>query len=99
MTEQTEKAFKVIITNRVESEKDLITGPGVHINPPPSDGRCQCCLKHISELKPYGEMGGEFKDAYLIKTFRPDALIDEKTVEEVEKAFAEAEAEYQKDKI
>jgi len=47
------------------------------INPPPSDARCECCGKHVSEVKPYGGPGdplvGDFKGALLIKIFRPMA--------------------------
>jgi hypothetical protein len=42
----------------VESEEDLKTIPGVsNINPPPQDGRCDCCGRHISELRPFGDSG------------------------------------------
>ena len=44
------------------------------INPPPSDSRCECCGKHVSELKPFGGPGdplvGDFNGALLVKTFR-----------------------------
>jgi len=46
----------------------------VYINPPPSDAKCECCGKHISELKPFGKAGdplvGDFNGQLLIKTFR-----------------------------
>ena len=31
--------------------------PIIHINPPPPDRRCECCRRHISELKPFGGAG------------------------------------------
>jgi len=44
------------------------------INPPPSDGRCEGCGKHISKLKPFGGAGdplvGDFNGAILLKTYR-----------------------------
>ena len=48
----------------------------VHINPPPRDEKCECCGKHIKDLKPFGGHGdplvGDFKGALLVKTFRED---------------------------
>lgn len=44
------------------------------INPPPSDKRCECCKRHISELKPFGgpsdPLVGNFSGALLVKNFR-----------------------------
>lgn len=46
----------------------------ISINPPPQDGRCECCRRHVSELKVYGGPGdplvGDFTGAKLIKTFK-----------------------------
>ena len=46
----------------------------ISINPPPQSGKCECCGKHISKLKPFGKAGdplvGDFNGALLIKTFR-----------------------------
>lgn len=39
----------------VEGEEDLQLRPGMNINAPPSDGRCDCCGRHLSELKPFGK--------------------------------------------
>jgi hypothetical protein len=36
------------------------------VNPPPSDRRCECCGKHISELEPFDGPAG----AILVKNFR-----------------------------
>ena len=81
----------------VESEEDLKPRPGINLNAPPEDGRCDCCGRHISELKPYGgpgdPLGGDFTGALLIKMFRPDGPYDEKA----EKAFEEAEKWYWRD--
>lgn len=63
----------------------------VHINPPPSDNKCNCCGKSMSELKPFGKAGdplvGDFDGALLVKSFRTMAPHDEnldKLVEAVE---------------
>lgn len=64
----------VISLGSIDSEEDLKKRPGININPPPADGRCECCGKHISELKPYGKAGdplvGDFNGQFLIKTYR-----------------------------
>ena len=74
----------------VESEEDLNPAPGININPPPSDGRCACCGRHISELKPYGKASnplmGDFSDALLVKRWRAAGPHDE----EAENAINEA---------
>jgi hypothetical protein len=48
----------------------------VLINPPPQDGNCQICGRHVSELESFGGSGnplfGDFFGAKLIKTFRED---------------------------
>jgi hypothetical protein len=64
------------------------------VNGPPRDERCECCGRHISELKPFGGPGdplvGDYSGALLIKNFRPDGPYNE----EAEKAYKEAEACY-----
>ena len=59
----------------VDCEEDLKTKPGmINLNPPPQDGKCECCGKHISEIKPFGGSGdplvGYFTGAYLVKKWR-----------------------------
>lgn len=48
----------------------------VQINPPPEEGCCECCGRHVSELKPFGGPGdplvGDFTGAFLVKHFRQD---------------------------
>jgi len=65
----------------VTEEKDLKLRPGININPPPSDGRCDCCGRYLSELKPFGKAGdplvGDFNGVLLLKTFKPDFPPDE----------------------
>jgi hypothetical protein len=72
---------RVISLDSIDSEEDLKPMKGrIIINGPPEDGRCQCCGKHISELKPFGGPGdplaGDFTGAYLIKMFRLEFPID-----------------------
>jgi hypothetical protein len=68
---------KLISRESVDCEEDLKLVPRkINLNPPPEDGRCECCGRHISELKPFGGPGdplvGDFSGAYLIKKFRSD---------------------------
>jgi len=60
----------------VDGEEDLKLKAGININPPPEDGGCECCGKHISELKPFGKAGdplvGDFNGALLVKVWRLD---------------------------
>ena len=48
----------------------------VLINPPPEDGKCMICGRHVSELESFGGPGdpclGDFSGAKLTKTFRED---------------------------
>lgn len=85
----------IVSLGTVECEEDLKPQPGVNLNPPPKDGRCDCCGRHISELTPFGGPGdplvGDFSGALLIKKFRPDGPYDE----EAENAYKEAESHYE----
>jgi hypothetical protein len=78
----------------VDREEDLKLFPGINLNPPPEDGICDCCGRHISELKPFGGPGdplvGDFSGSLLIKKFRPAAPYHE----ESEKKYEEAESRY-----
>ena len=73
----------------VEGEEDLKLRPGININAPPSEGRCDGCGRHLSQLKPFGKAGdplvGDFNGALLIKNYRCDAPPDE----EIEKIMEE----------
>jgi hypothetical protein len=65
----------------VDCENDLKAVPGkINVNPPPEDGRCQCCGRHLSEVKPFGGPGdplaGDFTGARLLKRFRPNVPPD-----------------------
>ena len=81
----------VISLGSIDGEEDLKPRPGViNLNPPPEDGQCQCCGKHINELCPFGGSGdplvGDFTGAYLVKTWRPDGPYDEEAEVNTEKA-------------
>jgi hypothetical protein len=84
----------IVSLGSVENEEDLKPRPGININPPPKDGRCECCGRHISELKPFGKAGdplvGDFDGALLVKRWRPDGPYDE----EAERAMKNAEKRF-----
>ena len=81
--------------DRILHEDDLKPKPGISINPPPSDGRCDCCGRSIGELKPFGGPGdplvGDFTGALLVKGYRSVGIYDE----EAEKTYDEAERYYE----
>lgn len=56
--------------------EDLNPQARIVINGPPSDGRCEVCGRHVSELEPFGGPGdplvGDFTGELLVKGFRPD---------------------------
>jgi hypothetical protein len=59
----------------IDSTNDLELREGlININPPPSDGRCECCGKHLSELRPFGKAGDPYSrdcdGALLVKRWR-----------------------------
>jgi hypothetical protein len=66
----------IVLLDAISKEKDLMPTGRIIINPPPGDGRCDVCGRHISELKPFGCPGdplvGDFSGKLLIKNFRPD---------------------------
>jgi hypothetical protein len=47
----------------------------MNTNPPPKNGRGQCCGRQVSELKPFGEerhpLFGDLDGALLVKRWRP----------------------------
>ena len=73
----------IVSFDSISSEKDLNLKPRININPPPPDGMCECCGRHISELKPFGKAGdplvGDFEGALLIKKFRPSGPYNEES--------------------
>ena len=71
----------IISISSVESEEDLKPRLGMNINPPPKDGRCMCCNRHINELKPFGKGGdqllGDFDGSFLVIRWRHEGPFDE----------------------
>ena len=72
----------VVSLGSISSETDLKEKARININPPPEDGRCDCCGRHISELTPFGKAGdplvGDFDGELLIKKLRAVGPYDEK---------------------
>ena len=81
----------VVSLGSISDEKDLKIEARFNINPPPEDGRCECCGRHISELTPFGKAGdplvGDFDGELLVKKFRPSGPYDE----QAEKAWDRVE--------
>jgi len=81
----------IVSFDSISSEEDFKLRPRISINPPPANGRCECCGRHISELEPFNSSGDsfldDFKGALLVKMFRPMGPYDE----ESERAWNEAE--------
>ena len=82
----------------VDNENDLKPKPGINnITPPPVKGHCQCCRRHISELKPFGgpddPLVGDFSGAMLIKIWRAFGPFCEKE----ESAYKEAQMRFEKE--
>lgn len=73
------KAFidngKVLSLMAISREEDLKRDGRIALNPPPHDGRCQVCGRHLSEVEPFGGPGdpldGDFTGELLVKNFRP----------------------------
>ena len=63
----------------IYGEEDLRLLPGFNLNPPPEDGRCMCCGKHLRELKPFGksedQSSQDLSGALLVKTFRWEGFL------------------------
>jgi hypothetical protein len=69
----------------VAGEADLKLRPGLNFNPPPTNGSCDVCGRHISELKPFGLAGdplaGDFDGVFLIKFFRPETYLGQEELD------------------
>jgi hypothetical protein len=95
--EQPEKE-KEAVPDAQESKKDETIAPlEAQPNPLSEDRRCDCCWRHISELKPFGGPGdplvGDFTGALLVKGWRSAGTYNE----EAENAMAEAARCYEAD--
>jgi hypothetical protein len=82
----------------IDSEEDLKPRQGlISINPPPPDGRCQCCGRHLNELKPFGKAGdplvGDFEGALLVKKWRAFGAPDEEAERIYKKYLGRARTE------
>ena len=81
MTEILFEYGKSISLRAISKEEDLNQPGGILINPPPRDGRCEVCGRHISELSPFGGSGdpliGDFSGELLVKRWRTEAPYDE----------------------
>ena len=81
----------IVSFDSISNEEDLKLRPRISINPPPANGRCECCGRHISELEPFEEyeefFSYLFDEQLLVKRYRPDGPYDA----EAEKAVREAE--------
>jgi hypothetical protein len=81
----------------VDKENDFKPRPWLNINPPPRDGRCSCCKRHISQLKPFGKAGdplvGDFNGALLIKTYRCDFPPDEEAEKIMDEFYQDCHSE------
>ena len=77
----------------ISVEENLKLSRRFPINPPPEDGRCAVCGRHMSELKPFGgpsdPLVGNFSGELLVKGWRPVGPYDE----EAQKAWQEAQAQ------
>jgi len=68
------------------------------VNPPPADARCECCGRHVSDLKPFGGPGdplaGDFRGALLVKTWRTMTLqLTEEQLRELRQKHGDEAAE------
>jgi len=83
----------------VDGDEDLKLRPGINLNAPPSDGRCDGCEKQLNQLKPFGKAGdplvGDFNGALLVKRFRWDAAPDEELNKIINELF-DSEDDYDK---
>lgn len=82
-----------ILCKKEICEQGLKNRLSLRINPPPSDDRCQCCRKHISQLEPFEDLlfGGP-EEEFLLKVFRPMGPYNC----EAESACEDAESNYEK---
>jgi hypothetical protein len=78
-----------VMLRNIEYEEDLAHRPGMRDNPPPEDVVCDCCLRPITQLKPFKVSDPEFgdiDDALLVRTWREDSPFDEESLKAVQEA-------------
>ncbi len=90
MVEKNFKSNGRICKDSIKKEEDRKQKDNINTNPRPLKGRCDCCGRHVSELKPFGGPGdplvGDFTGCYLIKKHRFDRPYDEEAEEVLEQA-------------
>ena len=100
MTQTSRCGKGIVILEAVSKEEDLNPSGGIILNPPPDDGRCEVCGRHMSELEPFGGPGdplvGDFSGELLVKTFRPDFPLPDE-IREVNKRAKKEESIRSKD--
>ena len=81
----------------VDCQEDLELLPGMNINPPPRDGKCDCCGRNFSELKPFDASDDPFWDdftgALLVKRWRSMGPYNE----EADREFQDAKNRYKEE--
>jgi hypothetical protein len=97
MTQVTFNKNGILTLGAISREEDLNPRARIIVNGPPSDGRCEVCGRHMSELTPFGGPGdplvGDFTGELLVKTFRwdfPPNVEADKAWDEAVKACKEA---------
>jgi len=84
----------VVSLEAKSKEDDLKKECRFSINPPPGEGMCEVCGRHLSELKPFGGPGdplvGDFTEKLLVKKWRRDAPYDKGAARAWEEAKQEA---------
>jgi hypothetical protein len=80
---------ETIYLESIDEEADLNLWPGLRIiNPPPRDGRCKCCGRHLSNLSPFGKAGDpleeDFEGALLVITSRPELPEPNAEIQEID---------------
>jgi hypothetical protein len=81
-TQMTKKLFEeaksekngIVALGAVSNKEGLKPSGHIRINPPPNDGKCEVCGRHMSQLDPFGGPGdplvGDFSGELLVKRYR-----------------------------
>jgi hypothetical protein len=104
MAETIIKIDRAISLGSIDGEEDLKRKKEViNINPPPADGKCNCCGRPLNELKPFGKAGdplvGDFDGALLVKNFRTASPEPNTEIQAIYERFignCETEADYER---
>ena len=76
MTQYLIKQGSVFSLGSISTVEDLtVSRPGLGMDPPPPDARCECCRRHLCEVPPFGKAGdplrGDFEGERLVVTWEP----------------------------